>query len=105
MNFLIFVSGTLIIKNDNSTMSEYAKLTFLNISFILIYVNRNELPQLIKDFTRTLSIKTIPNIHNINIRIKTFNYNIVKNLQNLEEKKKKQIFLSIKEIINIALSK
>jgi len=66
---------------------------FNHFNFNLIYVNRNELPQLTKDFSRTLSIKTIPNIDNINTRIKTFNYNIVKNLQNLEEnesKKKKE---------------
>lgn len=76
---------------------------FNHFNFNLIYVNRNELPQLIKDFTRTLSIKTITNINNINTRIKTFNYNIVKKLQNLEENEsnnKKKINIKNKKFID-----
>ena len=57
----------------------------------VIYVNKNELPQLVKDFNRTLSIKTVRNVDDIIIRIKCFNYNVVQALEKLEKKESKNL--------------
>jgi hypothetical protein len=51
----------------------------------LVYTNRGELPQICKDFTRTLSVKTINTGQDVRVRIKTFNYNVVKKLTDLEK--------------------
>jgi hypothetical protein len=50
----------------------------------LVYTNRGELSQVCKDFTRTLSVKTINTGQDVTVRIKTFNYNVVKKLTELE---------------------
>jgi hypothetical protein len=54
----------------------------------LIYANKSELSQIVKDLTRTLSIKTVDSPKTISHRIKTFNYHIVKNLTKMENKYK-----------------
>lgn len=52
----------------------------------LVYAKRNELNQLVTDFVRSLNIKTITKPQDITTRIKSFNYNIVKRLTNLNTK-------------------
>jgi hypothetical protein len=52
-----------------------------NLNYNVIYANKSELSQLVKDFNRTLSIKTISNVDDIVIRIRQFNYNIVRQLK------------------------
>lgn len=66
---------------NNINLNQY----FNNININLIDINRNELPQLVKDLIRTLNIKNIQNSQDLAKRIKIFNYNIVKNLEKLDK--------------------
>nr|YP_009522489.1 hypothetical protein [Hygrophorus russula]AXQ02212.1 hypothetical protein [Hygrophorus russula] len=60
---------------NNLNLNQY----FNKFNINLIDINRNELPQLVKDLIRTLNIKNIQNAQDLAKRIKIFNYNIVKN--------------------------
>lgn len=66
---------------------KHHNILYENMGINLISINRNELPQLIKDLVRSINIKNIENSHDLSRRIKTFNFNIVKRLQKLENKK------------------
>jgi uncharacterized protein YlbG (UPF0298 family) len=55
-----------------------------DLNYNVVYANKSELSQLVKDFNRTLSIKTISNVDDIVIRIRQFNYNIVRQLKLIE---------------------
>lgn len=59
-------------------------LWFDTLDIKLVYTGRGELSQICKDLTRTLSVKTIDKGQDVTMRIKTFNYNIVKKLTELE---------------------
>ena len=56
-----------------------------SLNYNVVYANKGELSQLVKDFSRTLSIKTIRNTDDIVKRIKYFNYNIVRHLKKYGE--------------------
>jgi hypothetical protein len=60
-------------------------LFIIKFNINLIDINRNELPQLVKDLIRTLNIKNIQNPQDLAKRIKIFNYNIIKNLEKLDK--------------------
>jgi len=75
----IFVPNNL---KNNSIDKLYA-----NLNIEIVYLNRKDLPQLVKDFIRTLSLKNIKSVIDITRRIKSFNYNIVRKLEDLENPK------------------
>jgi hypothetical protein len=60
-----------------------------NFNYSTVYTNKGELSQLVQDFSRTLSIKTVKNIDDIIIRIRYFNQNVVKHLKIMEKQKGK----------------
>ena len=67
--------------------NNYTDQVFKKFNINLVHANRNELPQIVKDFVRCLDIKSVTKPQDISIpfgvRIKIFNYNIVKRLDNL----------------------
>lgn len=63
---------------NNRTVENWYENTF---NFKLIYTQRKELPPIVQDLTRTLSMKTIKHPAQIAQRIQTFNHNIVYNLK------------------------
>jgi hypothetical protein len=67
----------------NQFKSNYLVNLFEKNKINLIYANRNELPQIVQDFVRTLNIKSVKRPQDITLRIKFFNYNIVKRLKNM----------------------
>lgn len=70
---------TILVPNNLATNSIKEVFNYGHVN--IIYTNRKELPQIVKDFTRTFYIKNINNIHNISLRIRTWNYNINKRLK------------------------
>lgn len=72
IKFVVFVP-----KQLKNTSVEYH---YDNINLTLIYTQRKELPPIVNDLTRTLSMKTVKSPAQIYQRIKTFNYNIEKKL-------------------------
>jgi hypothetical protein len=79
---IIYVPKTL----QNKTIEKY-----FEHKTKLVYAKRNELPQIVKDLTRTLSIKTVDSPYTITHRIKAFNYYTVKNLTQMKTKYKHPI--------------
>lgn len=70
---------TILVPNNlaNTSIKELFNYGHVNI----VYSNKKELPQIVKDFTRSFYIKNINNIHNISLRIRSWNYNITKRLK------------------------
>ena len=68
---------TILVPNNHTSIKELFNYGHVNI----VYSNKKELPQIVKDFTRSFYIKNINNIHNISLRIRSWNYNITKRLK------------------------
>lgn len=64
------------------------QLLIHNNNIKLLYAKKSELSQIVKDLTRTLSMKTVDSPKTIYLRIRTFNHHIVDNLTKMENKYK-----------------
>lgn len=73
----------LIIFIPNGLKNAMIENFLYHLNYKVIYTNKGEWSQLVQDFSRTLSIKTVENVDDIVMRIKSFNYNIVKQLERM----------------------
>ena len=86
----IFVNGNIkpkkqVIFVPKQYKNRMIEIWFEKLNYKLVYTNKNELSQIVKDFTRTLSIKTVKTNPSVTQRIKLFNYHSVRSLTDLQE--------------------
>jgi hypothetical protein len=87
----------LIIFIPNGLKNAMIENFLYDLNYKVIYTNKGELSQLVQDFSRTLSIKTVKNVDDIVMRIKSFNYNIVKQLERMGKESRHKVLYNKKK--------
>jgi hypothetical protein len=71
--------------NPNTLKNTKMTNLFTELGINIVFLNkRQELPQIAKDFIRSFSIKNLKSIKEVSSRIKSFNYNMVRKLEEME---------------------